>query len=252
MGKEIENASNIGLALGGGGFLGAAHIGVLHALEEQGISPKYISGTSAGSLIGALYSFGKSWQDIQQATSDLKWLDVTQIKLSKFGLLSNKKLNNFIDDVIGDVTFSDAKVPLAMVATDISNGERVVLSEGKVGTAIMASSCIPGVFEPVEIDDVLLVDGGLAENVPVSLLTDMGADFTIGVDLSSMQAQKRPVNIVEVLINSLKFAKTTSTKLQIKNADLLIAPDLSSFNMFDNSQIDDLIEAGYKEAKSRL
>lgn len=252
MENEIENASNIGLALGGGGFLGAAHIGVIHALEEKGISPGFISGTSVGALIGALYAFGKSWQDIRHATSDLSWVELSEFKLSKYGLLTNSKLKKFVGKQIGNVSFDEASIPIAMVATDISNGERVVMSEGSVDMAVMASTCIPGIFEPVEIDSTLLVDGGLSENVPVSLLTDMGADFRIGVDLRLMQSMKKPENIIEVLMNSLKFTMRETTKLQEQNVELLITPDLSRFNMFDNSQMDDLIEVGYKEAMKKL
>lgn len=252
MTKDIKNASKIGLALGGGGFLGAAHIGVIRALEEKGLTPACISGTSVGALIAALYAFGKSWQEIRDVTSELTWLDLSEFKISKFGLLSNSKLKGFVDKHIGEVMFDEAKIPLAVVATDISSGERVVLSKGRVDTAIMASTCIPGVFAPVEIDSILLVDGGLTENVPVSLLTNMGADFRIGVDLGQTQSREKPENIIDVLLNSLRITMRETTKLQEKDVDLLITPDLSRFSIFDHSKMDDLFDLGYKAALKKL
>ncbi len=246
--KKYGENEKIGLALGGGAVLGAAHIGVLKALEESDIPVSYVAGTSIGALISAFLAFGKGWEEITEVLKDLNWLDISGISLSQFGLLSNKKLGRIIIENMGDVSFDEALIPLAMVATDISTGEKVVLKKGSVATAVMASTCIPGIFVPVEVNGKILVDGGIVENVPVTTLKDMGADLIIGVDLNSKHTFKKPRNIVEVLLRSFDFTLKTATKLQTEQADILVEPDLSSFNMVDVDQMDDLIEKGYQEA----
>lgn len=242
----------VGLALGGGAVLGAAHIGVLKALKESDISIACLAGTSVGAFIGAFYAFGMEWEEIDGIARDLKWLDVSRISISQYGMLSNKKLGEQIIEHIGDVSFDQAMIPLAMVATDISTGKEVILSDGSVASAVMASSCIPGIFVPVEIDGRILVDGGIVENVPVTPLQKMGADFIIGVDLNSVRRDEKPQNIVEVLMRSFHYLRMSATRLQTEKADLLIQPDLSDFNTYDVDQANDLFEAGYLETVKML
>lgn len=244
--------NKVGLALGGGAVLGAAHIGVLRALDEFDVQVSCVAGTSIGAFIAAFFGFGKSWQEIQEIATDIDWLDVSRISLSQFGLLSNKKLGELIVEHIGEKTFKESEIPIAMVATDITSGERVVLDSGDVATAVMASTCIPGIFNPIEIENRLLVDGGIVENVPVHPLRDMGADFSIGVALNAIHSHKKPENIIEVLLNSFDFTIRTATKLQTSDADILINPDLSNFNMVDSDQAEALINKGYDEAKEKL
>lgn len=250
--KTMKKNKKIGLALGGGAVLGAAHIGVLKALKEHDISISYVSGTSIGAFVSAFVAFQKTWEEIEEITKDLNWLDISGISLSKFGLLSNKKLGELIRDHVGDVNFEDAKIPVAMMATDITGGDKVVLNKGNLAQAVMASTCIPGIFVPVEIENKLLVDGGIVENVPITPLEDMGAQVTIGVDLNAEHLQKKPENIIEVMLRSFDFLIKTATELQTAEADILIKPDLSDFNMVDIDQADDLIEVGYKEATKIL
>ncbi len=187
----------VGLALGGGAVLGAAHIGVLKALEEKGIGADLVSGTSVGSFIGALYAFGMNWEKIDAVAGDLKWLDVSRISISQYGLLSNSKLGDLIEEFLGDVTFEDSPIPLAVVATDISNGEEVVLGKGSVAQAVMAAAVSRDIC-PRGDRGRLLVDGGVVENVPIAPLQSMGAEFIIAVDLNSGRK-------VEGLITLLTF-----------------------------------------------
>lgn len=247
-----EDNKKIGLALGGGAVLGAAHVGVLKALEEFEIKVSFVAGTSIGAFIGALIAFGKNSEEIEEIVKELNWLDISSVSLSQYGLLSNKKLGNVINECIGKTDMTSAEIPLAMVATDITSGQRVILKDGNVASAVMASTCIPGIFVPVEMKDKLLVDGGIVENVPVSVLKDMGADIIIGVDLNSKLRQSKPRNIIEVLLRSFDLTLQAATKLQVEQADFLIAPDLSNFNMINIKQVPDLIEKGYEEATKRL
>ncbi|MDA3833131.1 MAG: patatin-like phospholipase family protein [Spirochaetales bacterium] len=237
----------VGLALGGGSVLGAAHIGALRALDEFGYSFTHISGTSIGSLVGALAAFGKSWKDIEEIALDLSWYKAARLSFSKMGLLSNEKLGESIARIIGEVTFDQANIPLYIVASNITNGEKVVLSKGDVTQAIMASTCVPGIFEPVEIGGQLLVDGGVSENVPVSVLTELGITPVIAVDLMTKHTHKRPKNIFEVIINSFSFTLASSLlSLQGRENVIIISPQLANFNSIDVKQIPKLITQGYE------
>jgi NTE family protein len=250
--KAEKQAKNIGLALGGGAILGAAHIGVLGALEERNIKISSISGTSIGAFIAALYAFGISPQEIETKVADLNWLDAAGFSISKYGLLSNEKLGDTLKDTLGDVQFKDAKIPLAVVATDIGACKKVILKKGSVAEAVMASACIPGIFIPVEIEGRLLVDGGLVENVPISPLKEMGEEMILGVDLNAKRKYQKPEDMIDVLANALDLAIDNATRIQTEEADILIAPELSAYNRADVEKIHDIVQEGYDAAKAIL
>jgi len=249
---KIDKNKKIGLALGGGAALGAAHIGVLKVLEEKQVKVNYISGTSIGAFIASLYAFGKTCDEIEKIAENMNWLNISSFSPSKFGLLSNEKLADIVKDSIGDRDFSEADIPLAMIATDIAKGEKIILNKGSVTNAVMASTCIPGIFVPVKHKGKMLVDGGIMENVPVSPLKEMGAELIIAVDLVERRRIKKPTNIVGVLLNTFNLALIYPTKMQKKKANIIINPDLSSFNMTDPRQVPDLIKKGYQKAKKIL
>ncbi len=238
-----------GLALGCGAVLGAAHVGVLRAIEEHGIKIDAVAGTSIGALVAALYAFGRNWKDIGEVARHLNWFDISGLSPSQYGLLNNQKMGKKIRDLLGEVSFNETRIPLAIVTADISKGEKVVLREGDVGKAVIASSCIPGVFKPVQYDGRMLVDGGIMENVPIEPLRDMGMGYVIGVDLNTRHSYKKPRHIIDVIMNATLIMMNTATKIQTSKADLMITPDLSPFNLVDTGQVDDLIVEGYLEAK---
>lgn len=238
----------IGLALGGGAVLGAAHVGVLKAIEELDIKVDYISGTSIGAFVGVLFAFGKSWKDIEKIANELKWMHISGISLSKYGLISNEKLGELLIEHLGDKNIEDALIPLSIVTTDITNGEKVVLTKGSIANAVMASTAIPGIFQPVNLNDKILVDGGVVENVPTSTVRKMGAEYVIGVDLNAFHHAQKPNNIFDIIINSFHFLIQKSDKLQTQDADLLIKPNLSDYNWTNMSQIKALMERGYKDS----
>lgn len=248
----MKNNKKIGLALGGGAVLGAAHVGVLKAIKEFELEIDYISGTSIGAFVAAFYAFGKNWQEIEEIASELTWLDITKISLSRYGLLSNGKLGELIIENIGDNNIEDANIPLAIIATNAANGEKIILDKGSIANSVMASTCIPGLFKPVEMGDLMLLDGGIVENVPIKTVKEMGAEFVIAVDLNAYQTYENPDNIIDVVLNSFNFIMKKSDELQTKAADLLIQPDLSAFNRSDTNQVDDLIKQGYEDAKKML
>lgn len=242
----------IGLALGGGAVLGAAHVGVLQAIDKYNLKIEYLSGTSIGALAAALLAFGRDWKEIREITNDLKWVDIIGISLSKFSLLSNERLGELVKYYIGDEKIEDSYIPLAINATDIATGEKVVLDKGSLAEAIMASTCVPGVFKPIQKDNRLLVDGGIVENVPIQTCRNLGADYVIGIDLNSKNTYERPDNIIDVIMNSFHFLIRESVKLQSEKADLNIQLDLSKFNMYDTDQVNDIIKKGFEDTEKML
>ena len=253
MNSTPENRK-LGLALGGGATLGAAHIGVLKAIEEMSIDVHCISGTSIGAYVSALYAFGISPADIEEEFRGLDWLDISGFSLQnlKLGLLTNDKLGKSLEKKLGSAQISDARFPLAIVATDIAGCEKVVLTQCAVSQAVMASTAIPGIFAPIEIDDQMLVDGGLVENVPVSPLQELGADLIIGVDLGAQRSYRKPDDLIDVLINSIDIAIDNATRLQTSKADMVISPELSAYSRTDSGQISELIDEGHKAARSAI
>ncbi|MCK9473060.1 patatin-like phospholipase family protein [Sulfurimonas sp.] len=239
----------IGLALGGGAVLGAVHIGVLYALEEKNIEIKAISGTSAGAIVAAFYAFGKTPKEIEEIVTKFEWKKLSSLTLSKYGVLSNEKVGEMIKENIGEKKFNESNIPLGMIATDITTGEKIILDKGSVADAVVASTCIPGIFVPVELGGRFLVDGGIVENIPLSALKGKDIDFVIGVDLIPDRSYKKPENVIEVLYNSFNFLVKINKRAQTKDANIIIKPDLSEFNAVDMSQIKNLIQIGYEETK---
>jgi NTE family protein len=245
--------SHTGIALGGGAALGAAHIGVLKAFSEYQIKPESISGTSIGAFVAAHVAFGTPIEKLEEIAIELNWLDVTAFKLSKLGLLSNERLGKIILDQLGKVNVEDALIPLRMIATDITSGMKVVLDKGPLYKAVMASTCLPGVFIPVEWDDMLLVDGVLCENVPITPLEDMGVDDIIAVDLTTNREYKRPEDIIDVLSNTFDIGLNNMIKEQLNREGIFwIRPKLSAYNKADTRQTKKLIQEGYDAALQAL
>ncbi len=248
---ESNTQPKIGLALGGGAMLGAVHIGVLKAIEQKSIKINCISGTSIGSLIAAFYAFGYSSAAIEDIVTDVGWLDISSISMTKMGLMSNNRLGKLVNRHLGDQKINQSKIPLAIIASNLITGRKVVLKDTQVMNAVMASTCIPGIFTPVEINDMILVDGGILENVPISPLCDFGCQPIISVDLTNIN-NVEPDNIFDVLLNTLNIAQKNASRLQQANADIVIAPDLSDYNMIDKKQIPALIHDGYTCAMDAL
>jgi NTE family protein len=246
--NKLKNKT-VALALGGGSVLGATHVGVIKALEESKAEIKAISGTSAGGIIATLYAFGKSAKEIEKIILEFEWKNLSSLTLSKFALLSNDKIGEMIKHNIGDKNIEEALIPLCMIATDITTGEKILLNKGSAAEAVMATTSVPGIFVPVEIDGRILVDGGIIENIPLSCLKEYQVDYKIGVDLVTTQSYRKPRNVIEILYNSFNFLVKTNKKIQTKEADILIKPDLSKFNAIDMSQMRELIKIGYDETR---
>lgn len=242
----------LGLALSGGATRGLAHIGVIQALEENGIRPDYLSGTSIGAFAAALYAFGVPAKEMYRIGQGMTPLRVSKLKLSRFALLSNEELGKLIRTAIGNARIEDAPIPLAIIATNIGTGEKVVLREGDVAQAVMASSAMAGIYLPIRFGGKMLMDGGILEDVPVSPLRPMGAGVVVAVNLSAERRYRMPEDIIDVLFNAFDIAIDENTKLQVKDADLVIEPCLFNFKRMDVKQIDELIAEGHRSAMESI
>ena len=245
--------TTIGLALGGGAAKGVAHVGVLKALEDANVDIEYIAGTSVGAMLAALYAFNVNIDTISELSRRLTLSKVTTFKLNKTGFFSTHSLKELMLEYLGDVNIEDAKIPLAIVATDINSGEEVILTSGSVADAVCASAAIPGIYIPVVIGNRTLVDGGLVQNVPIEAVKALGAGVTIASHLSSVSHYSEPSHVLDVMRNAFEIAVSHHTQDQVADADLLIGMDLSDFSLRDNTErYDELFAIGYDSANKAL
>lgn len=242
----------VALALSGGAAYGMAHLGVLEALEEAGIEVAGVAGTSVGSLVGALYAFGVDLDEVREAAEDIDWADLTRPILPRLGLLSLKRLREWLEEHIGEQRIEDAPIPLRIVATDLAAGEGVVLSTGPVDEAVAASCAIPGIFAPLEKEGRLLADGGLVNNLPVRLARSLGVGPVVASDLLAPGTHPMPSNLLEVVVRSTNLMVGMASARDREEADLLIAPRLSEYNSADLSHAGAMIQEGLRSARRAL
>lgn len=237
-----------GLALGGGAARGFTHIGVIRALEEAQLVPACVAGTSAGSLVGALYCAGFDSHRIEEEARNMKWGDLVQMTFPRMGLVKTDKLSELVQGLIGDINISDLKLPFAAIAVDLVTGEERVLREGPVSTAVRASCGLPGVFVPVERDGELLVDGGVRNSVPANVARSLGADFVVGIDLNADNVGKDDSidNVVDVLARTMGILMYSTSDIGRRNSDIFLQPDLVGFSYHSMGRIDEAIARGYE------
>lgn len=245
--------TKIGLALGGGAAKGVAHIGVLKAIEEEGVHIHCVSGTSIGAMVAAYYAFGKSADEIMKVGRELSFSKVAAFTLRRRGMFTTDSIEEMILRDLGDVKIEDADKPLAIVATDITTGEKVVFRKGSLAKAVCASAAVPGAYVPVEYKGRLLVDGGLTENVPTSVLEKMGAGILVGIDLNGVKKYPYPKDALGVLGNAFDIAIDLRTRDQLKTCDIVVSLDLSKYSRLGNAEdADELFHEGYAPMKAKI
>ncbi len=214
----------IALALGGGAARGFAHVGVIKALEAQGIVPDIVVGTSAGSVVGALYAAGYNGFELQQLAFKLDEANFTDWTLPDRGVLRGEALQKMINDAVRQRPLDKLGKPFAAVATDLQSGEEVVFRTGNTGMAVRASSSVPGVFQPVQINGREYVDGGLVSPVPVRAARQMGADMVIAVDISAVPRNGKTSGTLDILLQTFSIMGQSINRYQLKEADVVIRP----------------------------
>jgi NTE family protein len=223
----------IALALGGGAAKGFAHIGVIKALEAQGIVPDIVVGTSAGSVVGAMYAAGKSGFELQTLAITLDESQVSDWSLPDRGVLKGDALAAFINKAIGNVQIEKLPKRFGAVATDLASGEPIVFRSGDTGTAVRASSSVPGIFQPVSIRGREYVDGGLVSPVPVRFAREMGATFVIAVDISNKPQMGKTKSSLDVLLQTFAIMGQSLNRSELPQADIVIRPDISQLASAD-------------------
>lgn len=217
-------APKIALVLGGGGTRGFAHIGVIKALEAQGIVPDLIVGTSAGAVVGSLYAYGYTGFDLQKLAIQMEEQSVVDWAWPDRGIFKGEALQKFINTAVKQTPIEKLRRPFAAIATDLNSGEIMVFRTGNTGQAVRASSAVPGVFQPVNILGHNYVDGGLVRPVPISEARALGADFVIAVDISNKPKSNTTASTLDVLMQTFDIMSQTINRYELPQADIVIRP----------------------------
>jgi NTE family protein len=242
----------IGLALGGGAAKGFAHIGVIKMLEASGIHPDVVSGTSAGSVVGALYASGMDPFQLQEQAFALDASNIRDVRLFSGGLVQGRKLQDYVNQLVGQRPIEKLKLPFAAVATQLETGQRTVFVSGNTGQAVRASSSIPGVFEPAEISGKHYVDGGVVSPVPVDAARQLGADFVIAVDISTRPSGSNPQGMVNIVGQSITIMGQQLGAQELARADVVIRPSVGGIGATDFEQKDQAILEGERAALAAI
>ncbi len=242
----------VALALGGGAARGFAHVGVIKMLESQGIKFDLIIGTSAGSVVGALYASGINGFQLQEITFDLERAAFADWQFFNRGLLRGEKLQNFVNEKIGKRKIEQLPRRFAAVAAKLRTGEAVVFQTGDVGLAVRASSAIPGVFQPAIIDNDEYVDGGTVSPVPIRFARQLGADVVIAVDVSAPVEEAREDTTLGTVLKAFDIMGSSLRRTELPLADVVITPDVHGIRAADFESKQRAILAGEKSALAAM
>ena len=236
----------LGLALGGGAARGFAHVGVIQVLEEAGIQPQLVVGTSAGSLVAALYASGKNGAQLQRVAETMEEAALTDwtIPWLSRGMMRGDALARYVSNQTGGRRIEDVRVPLGIVATDLHSGQGMLFQRGDIATAVRASSAVPSVFEPVRIGGRDYVDGGLVSPVPVRYARQMGADLVLAVDISSAPEGNKAADMLQILLQTFTIMSKSINGFELKEADVVVRPALNNVGSAAFSERRRSIEAG--------
>ncbi len=242
----LRTPPRIGLALGGGAARGFAHVGVIQVLEEAGIRPSLVSGTSAGSLVAALYASGKTGAQLQTIAETMEEATIADWTLQVFtrGALRGEALAKYVNAQVGQKPIEALPMPLGIVATDLNSGNDIVFQRGDTGTAVRASSAVPAIFQPVKIGNHEYVDGGLVSPVPVRAARKMGAELVIAVDISSPPESASAAGTIDILLQTFTIMGKSINSLELQSADLVVRPQLQGISSADFGARKRSIEAG--------
>jgi len=245
--KPGARRPKVGLALGGGFARGIAHLGVLRSLQQHGIPIDCIAGTSAGALAGVAFGSGRPFEHIVKEAAAIRFGNFGQWRFSHMGLASNRRLEAFPREHFGVTDFKDLKIPLAIAATDLLSGSAIYYTSGPVGPPLRASCAYPGLFQPVDYDGRLLVDGFVSAAVPVDGARLLGAEVVIAVFLEA-EKMDRPKSIVDVIGRSFSIVRLQADVGWRAKADVVITPSVHEFAWDDFARTSDLVAAGQQAA----
>jgi NTE family protein len=230
-----------------------AHIGVIKALAAAGIRIDCISGTSGGALVASMFASGMSVADLEERAIRARWKDLAAVTVPRLGFLSSQRIQTFVEETIGDVSFSQLKLPLAVVATNLGNGQRRVFTAGKVAQAVRASCSIPQIFSPCEVDGELYLDGGIVEYLPVAALEPFAPQVVIAVNLGAhREAMRRPRHILHLIMRITSVVSRQNIPGSEARASFVLRPDMSKFGPFMLERAGEMIQVGQAEAERHM
>ncbi len=250
--KKKKPKKKLGICFGSGGAKGMAHLGILRAFEEEGISFDVITGASIGSIIGAFYADGYTSKEILNQLQTINKKEFARVLLMNASMVPFQEM---IESFLGEVYFNDLKKPFGCTTTNEETGETVELIDGRVSHAVTASSAIPPYFKPVKIDGVELVDGCFSNAIPSNLCRKLGADFVLAVDLSAykpVQDKNAKKSILEQIISYDKFKDVDANTIGYDNADYMLRPDLSEYKATSINKLNEMYQVGYEYAKEEM
>jgi len=250
--KPAPRPPRIGLALGGGAARGFAHIGVIQVLEEQGIRPDLVVGTSAGSLVATLYASGKTGAELATLSDAMDESAFTDWSFPGRGLIRGEGLAKYVRDNTGGLRIEQMRLPLGIVATDLDSGDPILFQRGDPGVAVRASSAVPAVFQPVRIGLREYVDGGLVAPVPVRFARQMGADLVIAVDISAVPDGNATGDAMRMLLQTFAIMGRSINTLELRDVDVLLRPKLAQVSGADFSARKRAIQAGREAMLAQL
>ncbi len=242
----------IGIALGGGAAKGFAHIGVIKMLEANGFVPAVVAGTSAGSVVGALYASGMNAFELQEKAVGLDESKIRDLQLSSGGLVLGQRLEDYVNEQVRRRPLEQLPKPFVAVATRLEDGERTVFARGNTGQAVRASSSVPGVFQPVTIGKYHFVDGGIVSPVPVDAARQLGADIVVAVDISNKARGQSPADMLGTLGQSIAIMGQKLGQAELARADVIIRPQVLDIGSADFSQRATAIVEGEKAALAAM
>ncbi|EEL49622.1 Uncharacterized NTE family protein ylbK [Bacillus cereus Rock3-44] len=246
------NEPKIGLALGSGGAKGFAHVGIIKVLREANIPIDMIAGSSMGALIGTFYAAGCNVERLYRMATVFKRKYYLDFTVPKMGFISGKRVKDMIKMFTYNKKIEELDIPTAVVATDILKGEKVVFTSGSIADAVRASISIPGVFVPEKIDGRLLVDGGVIDRIPVSVVKGLGADIVIAVDVSPIKVNGDVTSIYDVIMQSIEIMQHELVVNRQIASDLMMRPAVEQFSSRAFTHIEDIIRVGEQEAEKHI
>lgn len=238
----------IGIAFGGGGARGFTHLGVIKAFEEFGLKFDYVAGTSVGSLVGAFYAAGYTYKQMYDIVKVIKEKDIRK-NIIPFTPSKLDGVGEIVTNNLGDINIEDLKLPFSAVAVDIKTTNEVCISKGNLAKAVMGSCAVPGVFQPVVFDDMILCDGGLQNTIPADIPRHYGCDYVISIDVNKSRTYGTDnTRLLDVLLCSIRILMKSNAVRGYVNSDLVITPETKRFKSTKTDGMEDMIEEGYKAA----
>jgi len=252
MGLFSNRKAKIGLALGGGGARGFAHLGAIKAFEEFGLKFDYVCGTSVGSLIGALYCAGFSYDDFFKVA---RLLDLKNIRTSKLVFVPSKTdgIENIIIEQLGDINIEELKIPFSAIAVDIKSTNEICITRGNLAKAVAGSCCVPGIFYPVEFNQMNLCDGGLRNNLPADIPKFFDCDYVVGIDVNKSRVYgTESTKLLDVISCSIRILMESNVAKGYMYSDVLLKPETKRFKATSANGFLDMIEEGYRETLNKI